>query len=83
MKNQLTASERRGILVVAAIALVITAAGWIVSLCSRPAAENPMPEVEVMVHGDSVSMKDSVKNVKNTTKRKRKFRRRSPLDEKV
>lgn len=96
MNNRLAASERRGILAVAGIALMISAAGWIVSLCRRPAAKDVPPEVEVLVHEDSTgahgpvkevgkkkrrSSKDSVGNKKTSTPRQ--YRRRSPLDEKV
>lgn len=97
MKNPVTASERRGILVVAALALAVTGCGFLMSLCNRGVPEVPPPEVEVLVRGDSVqgkdsrgksgkrrkrnSKKDSVGNAGN--KAPKKYRRRNPLDEGV
>lgn len=96
MKNVLTASERRGILVVAALALLITGAGWIVSMCRHNDPEEVMPEVEVLVSGDSVqeevSGTDSTRRKHRRRVRKdsvgakdarqrKQYRRRNPLDE--
>ena len=96
MKNVLTASERRGILVVAALSLVITGAGWIVSMCQRSVPQEAMPEVEVLLRGDSVSESrsdgDSVKKKRRRRSRKdsvgnkrnpqpMQYRKRSPIDE--
>lgn len=98
MKNPLTASERRGILVVAALALIITGTGWVVSMCQRPTPTEPLPELEVLARGDSLS-DDSVgkrPGRKKGRRRSRKdsiggkgkkapkqYRRRNPLDEGV
>lgn len=97
MRNPLTASERRGIIVVASIALIITGAGWIVSMCQRNTPEEPLPDVEVLINGDSISSDTSAVGDKkrirrgmrnDSTKEGRKksrktFRRRNPLDEGV
>lgn len=99
MKNALTASERRGILVVAALALLITGAGWVVSVCQRNLPEEDMPEVEVLVRGDSVTDDGGSKKMSGKTRKKKKeksdslgnkssktpkkYRRRSPRDEAV
>lgn len=97
MKNPLTASERRGILVVAAIALIITGCGWGISRCDRSEPDEPLPEIEVLVHGDS-SLTQKEEEVTPKPKRKRRkavndstsskkkkgkkvYRQRSPLDE--
>lgn len=97
MKNPLTASERRGIIVVAGLALTITSAGWIVSTCQRPLPEEPLPEVEILVSGDSATSEGDYVGSHETKKRKRRnrrdsaysngsnslktYRRRSPRDE--
>lgn len=94
MRNALTASERRGILVVAGVALIITACGWGMSMCRHDAPEENIPEVEVLVRGDSTTGGDTTamrkkrrRNNKNDSVSRKKvkshkqYRRRSPLDE--
>lgn len=96
MRNSLTASERRGIIVVAVLALLLTLSGWFVSKCQRQHMEETPPEVEVLIHGDSISETDSTtvrkkrtRKSKNDSVKKKKgktpkyYRRRSPRDEAV
>lgn len=93
-KNPLTASERRGILIVAGIALLLTGSGWLVSRCQAPQAAISPQEVKVLIHGDSLlphkekkektkrkkkARKDSVSPSKK--KVKKTYRRRDPLNE--
>lgn len=94
-KNPLTASERRGILIVAGIALLLTGGGWIVSRCQRPPIDVSPQEVTILMHGDSLSSdkdkmqkkrkrktrKDSVSSKKK--KVKKTYRQRNPLEEPV
>ncbi|MBD5358625.1 MAG: hypothetical protein HDR88_16835 [Bacteroides sp.] len=77
MKNPLTASERRGILVVAAISLLITGCGWGVAMCGRSEAEEMTPEVEVLLHGDSLTSKGTTDKKSSTERGKKKGRRDS------
>ena len=97
MKNPVTASERRGIIVVAVLALLITGGGWLVSTCRRQSPETVPPEVAVLVRGDSVgdgvgessgkrkkNRKDSTGSSKSSkSKSPKTYRRRSPRDESV
>ena len=94
MKNPMTSSERRGILVVAAIALLITGAGLLVPECGRNKCEVSPEEVEVIVRGDSAGGESSGKMKEKREKRhkvsssgkekkKKTYRRRSPRDETV
>lgn len=82
MKNVLTASERRGIIVVAALALLITGSGWVVSMCQRNMPDEEMPEVEVLVSGDSVIDVAGGVDGKSEKTRKRKKERFDSLGNK-
>lgn len=95
MKGKVTASERRGIIVVAALALLITGSGWLASTCRRHADEVSPPEIEVLVNGENPDGDVSDAGGKNRSERMRKdsagsrqksrktYRRRSPRDEGV
>lgn len=75
-KNPLTASERRGILIVAAISLLVTGGGMLINRCGRPDSgllEENVPQVEVLLSQDSLeaaSSSDSAKSAKKRSKRK-------------
>ena len=87
-----TASERRGILVIAILALLLIGGGITLSLCGRN--KDIVEEIPVVVEHpemiDSVAVlkqkegKSKAKKI-NTSKikEKKKYRRRSPLDEPV
>lgn len=92
-RNPYTASERRGIILVALLALSIIASGIVLSLCGRPRMEEreiPVivehPEMIDTVHdatGDTnITSKRSKEREKKESKKKT-YRRRSPLDEPV
>ncbi len=53
--HPLTSSERRGIVIIAALALLVTVAGLCVSYCGRPSAVDEPPKVEVVYKPDSVA----------------------------
>ena len=92
-----TASERRGILAIATIALALIGGGAALSLCSRERAE--AEELPVVIEHpeliDSLAVKEkeeksgkkkrekATKGSKSTKKEKKVYRRRSPLDEPV
>lgn len=87
-KNPLTASERRGIIVVAAISLLITGAGMVVSRCDRPdpeELERNAPRVEVLLSADSLQANDTVtqKNRKTRGKGKTRGKKKSARTGKV
>ena len=94
-----TASERRGLLAIALIALVIIACGVGMSFCDR---QNATGKPEVINHPemvDTLDMKSGVgknygagkdngktgkrKAKKSSSKEKKKYRKRSPNDEPV
>lgn len=93
-----TASERRGIIIIAIISLLLVGAGLGVSFCNRnvvPADKYPIIETHPEMV-DSVTVlneKDQLKTDKKTKKNKagnstkkkdvKTYRRRSPLDEPV
>lgn len=52
-KNPITASERRGIIAVAALALLICGAGLWLARCGRPETTVTPEEVEVLLDGSS------------------------------
>ena len=91
--NPFTASERRGIIAVAALSLVVTGGGVALSYCGRPERVVTPPEVEVLLHPDSVGntgREDSVSPGKRGKGKERKKGgekkprlRRSPLDEDI
>ena len=93
--SSFTASERRGIIVIAVISLLIIGGGVVIALCGR----NPQTEKEIPVVVVHPEMADSVpegsnkeKSVKKNSKKKssssknktkKSYPRRSPLDEPV
>ena len=96
--SSLTSSERRGILVVAALALLVTGAA--LSYCGRPEKGDMSAQVKILYNSDSISgpePADSVRNKvnarkkggkdgKKTTKKeseKKSFPKRSFLDEPI
>lgn len=52
--RQMSSSERKGVLIVAAIALIVTLCGLGVAWCGRPARSITPHDVEVLVDGDTV-----------------------------
>ena len=95
-RNSYTASERRGIVAIAVIALLIIGCGWGISMCSGGiGAENEIPVV--MEHPDMIDSAAVKKNLEKKTKKterkktkssnkskpKKTYRQRSPLDEPV
>ena len=96
-KNPLTAAERRGIIVVAVIALLITGAGMLVKRCDRPDPEElkmNAPQVEVLLSADSLNASDTIGRKKRKGRKKKKsartgkmradtvsYHKRDPLDE--
>lgn len=70
MKNPMTASERRGILTVAAIALLIIGAGWLLSTCRYVATPPSPPEIETLVNGGSKSNSASSSDTSGSSKDK-------------
>ena len=93
--SSFTASERRGIILIAIITLLIIASGIVLGLCGRN--KNIVEDIPVVV--EHSQMVDSVKNgkpdekgIKNKKKKstsssknksKKEYRRRSPHDEPV
>lgn len=77
IKNPLTSSERRGIIAVAALALLITGAGLWLSRCGRPETTVTPEEVEVLLDGSSSregyseSTNDSISKGNKSKKRDR------------
>lgn len=89
--SSLTASERRGIIILAIITLLITGAGILMSFQEKRNYPE-LPETNVLIDGDTIGEADKSKNKKEKTKRrvktsskkeKKTYRRRSPLDEPV
>lgn len=54
-KNPVTASERRGILVVAALALLIIGTAFLTNRCDRSSLPTPPPEVKTVTLPDTLS----------------------------
>lgn len=95
-KNSYTSSERKGILVIALVALLIIGSGVVLALCGRP--RERVEEIPVVVEYpeavDSTYLKNENETKKNTksktknttssaTKTQKIYRKRSPLDEPV
>ena len=70
--NPLTSSERRGILILAILSLLITGAGLCVAYCDRPATTIESKEVEVLLRGEPtyVTGADSVARVRRDSLQK-------------
>lgn len=60
-KQSITASERRGILVVAALALIITGSGFFLNRCKGDDIPPPPPEISIVSPADSLGT-DSLKS---------------------
>ena len=67
--HPLTASERRGILIIAALALLITGAGLCVSHCGRSTSTIDPHDVEVLYRPDGKAQPDSVANLRKGTRK--------------
>ncbi|MCH5229371.1 MAG: hypothetical protein J1F12_05180 [Muribaculaceae bacterium] len=95
-RHSYSASERRGILAIALVALIIIAAGIVLPLCSR--RETGPHELPVVIeHTELIDSTSTVKShqtrgkaksginkaKESKTKTKKSYRRRSPLDEPV
>ncbi|MCH5235399.1 MAG: hypothetical protein J1E16_08880 [Muribaculaceae bacterium] len=93
-----TASERRGLLVIALVALLIVGSGVVLALCGRPrerVEEIPVvvehPEIVDTANLNSVKEKKSKKKRKDSStdkksrskKESKSYRRRNPLEEPV
>lgn len=89
-KNPLTSSERRGIIAVAALALLITGGGICLSRCGMPEPMVTPADVEILLDGTSLknegvdSVKDSPagKGKRDSAKRKRRQKNDSLSDKK-
>lgn len=68
-KKSYSASERRGILVVAALALLITSSGFIISRCNQPDASEKLPQdkIQTIVSPDSTDNHKSASHNKELT----------------
>lgn len=96
-KHPYTASERRGIIAIAVMSLLIIGAGLGLSLCNRNSYSgfsdseviedtSMIDSVAIEKSGNTSSHKKSNKKVKKKStpgKNKKTYRRRSPLDEPV
>lgn len=92
-RSSYTASERRGVLIIAILALLIIGAGLGLSHCNRHnSGSNDIYVVEE--HPEMIDSVTVQKNAKNKTRKKtttkskktkkiKSYRRRSPLDEPV
>ena len=88
-----TASERRGIILIAIVSLLILCAGVILSVCGRQTNLEEGEVIELPQMIDSVRIKETETIMKkkdgrkasrsNKTKSEKTYRRRSPLDEPV
>lgn len=80
-RNPLTSSERRGIIAVALVALLITGSGMWVSRCNRPASPPEPAEVEVLIPADSVEAgherTDSTENLPGKRGRREERRKKA------
>lgn len=98
-RHPVSASERRGIIVVAALALLITGSGIITSTCSLRNRHGHEPEITTLTlpsSSDSLQKNDSGKSSKtdslkkkgkkkkgNSSRTPKTYRKRNPLDETV
>ena len=93
-----TASERRGLLVIALVALLIVGSGIVLGLCGRPkerieeipvVVEHPeMEDTANLNYGIDKTSKKKNKTItrekeKNSKKNSKTYRRRNPLEEPV
>lgn len=91
MKHSLTASERRGAIILAIISFILIGAGIMIPRCSSNIEiQEQVPVEEILVKGDTTrnKIKKSDKNKSSRkgnkkTKEKKTYRQRSPLDEPV
>ena len=93
MKHPLTASERRGAVILAITAVLIIGCSFLIDSCSSSRAKivKEKPEMEVLMRGDTLDLKEKErkqsrkKKGKSSKKSKEKktYGRRSPLDEPV
>ena len=67
--HPLTASERRGILIIAALALLITGAGLCVSHCGRSTPTIDSHDVEVLYRPDGKAQPDSIANLRKGSRK--------------
>ncbi|MDE5712177.1 MAG: hypothetical protein K2I16_00910 [Muribaculaceae bacterium] len=85
-KNPLTSSERRGIVAVAALALLITGGGICLSRCGMPEPMVTPADVEILLDGTSLKneVKDSPagKGKRDSAKHKRRQKNDSLSDKK-
>ena len=91
----LTSSERRGVIIVALVALLVTGLGAMVSYWGRPSIPENLEEVENLSQVDTVFEKTNKKSKressatkkkkkkKTSTKKRKTYSRRSPIDEEV
>lgn len=63
-----TASERRGVLVVAFLSLLVIGAGILVGYCDRPDPQSFEPAIEVLMEGDTIT---PTKETKKDNKKKK------------
>lgn len=81
MKNNLTASERRGVIAVAVIALLITACALLLGRCghSEPASSFPEPEI-LMQPGDDANAEDSAAASGKKARKARRAKKKQQKD---
>lgn len=73
MRHPLSASERRGIIVIALVALCVTGAGIIVPRCTRPASRIEASDVTVFINADTTANSGSEStSVRSSRKSKRR-----------
>ena len=95
-RHPYSASERRGIMAVVAISLLVVGSGFLVKHCQGGEPDPEAGRVEVLYRPDSIrAAEDNSDTVKRSRKRarrdsagrkngkraRREYRRRSPLDE--
>lgn len=70
--SSLTSSERRGILVVAALALLVTGVGAALSYCGRPEKGDMSAQVKILYNSDSISGPEPADSVRNKVNARKK-----------